>query len=131
MHERHVKKDPRHPGQLQIFMGGQGLQRELPGACIAGEGLRSAAKHVAAELVEQNDQRQPALGLAFPVLQRAADRLHNIGAKARPDFFVKRCAAQKPALVQVLRGPALRHAVAQPESKNVGGGGCGGGGCRG
>jgi hypothetical protein len=121
VHQRHVEEDPAGPGQLQVFTGRYGAQHQLLRARIAGKGLGLAAKDVAGELVEQDDQRQARQGGLLPVLQAAGDGLLHVGAEAGADVGIQFGAAAEPAFAEVLRGPFLVDAVAQPEVQDLAG----------
>ena len=126
----HVEEDTRCPRKLLVFPRRDGLPHQLLGARIAGKGARSAAKDVAGELVEQDDESQAVQGRLFPMLQAAGQGFVHGGAEARANLGVELGAAAEPAFAEILRGPVLRDAVAQPELKDLAGGGGGSGGRR-
>jgi hypothetical protein len=114
----------------------QGRRRSSPAAtacctsCCAraspAKALAVAAEDVAGELVEQDDQRQAVQGRLFPVAQAAGHGLpHHGGAEACADVGIEFGAAAEPAFAEVLCGPFLVEAVAQPEVQDLGGRGVG------
>ena len=99
MHKRHVHEHPADPGQKLVLLQRQGVVCQLQRAGVAVECLSLAAKHIAAELVQQNDQCQPTLQRLFPTCQTTLQRLMHCLAEVHAYFFIKQSAAGKPAFV--------------------------------
>ena len=66
VHQRHVDKHPASAGQGGVFAGVQRALAQGLGAGIAGKGAGLAPVDVAAELVQQQDERQAGQGLRDP-----------------------------------------------------------------
>ncbi len=60
MLQRQVEEDPSQRGEGLVSAKGQPLEAESPGLGILGKGRRGIAMNVARQLVQQQDQRQPA-----------------------------------------------------------------------
>jgi hypothetical protein len=89
VHERHVEEDALVAGQRAVVAAVEPLEGELESARVAGEGGRLAAVHVAGELVEHEDLRQPPARLSQPVVELApANRLVHAGEPG-PDLLVE------------------------------------------
>ncbi|MNV91852.1 hypothetical protein D3C71_1863940 [compost metagenome] len=60
MLQRQVEEDPRQRGEGLVRAKGEAPEAEIPGLGILGKGRRGATMKVARQLVQQQDQRQPA-----------------------------------------------------------------------
>ena len=81
---------------------------------IATESLRLAAVDVASELVQQQYQRQPPLGVSLPIHQLLLQRRVHQHTEAMLNVRVVSSRSRKPPLGHIVRWPTLRHAILKP-----------------
>src|SRR3954453_12834278 len=60
MFERQVDEDPLDGGERRVEAGGDHAARDVPGVRVGGERLGRTPEHIARQLIEQYDQREPA-----------------------------------------------------------------------
>ena len=109
-----VDEHPLDRLQLAIQPGGQALADQRLGARIAGVGTRRVAEDHSRQLVEQQDQRQPALRRAGPVGQPAVQGLANQATETDIRGFVLAGALAEPQAVALGGDVAGVQGVAEP-----------------
>src|SRR5690606_42053679 len=122
MAERQAMNDLKPRGwQGGIVTIRQPVQRQLQCCRVLREGARTAAPHRARKLIEQDDERQPALRIDGPMIETARSSLcGNIG-KAGNNVAV-RAASHPPAPVFLMGvwGDCRRVSPGEPELKHLG-----------
>lgn len=84
------------------------------GSGVTGEGFGLAAMDHPGKLVEQDQQRQPAVGRLRPVVQPALQRLGGEPAEALAGFGILSLAVAEPQVVPLRGDLARRAALAEP-----------------
>ena len=105
--------------QQHVAAVGQAIAHQLLGALVAGERLRRVAMDHARQLIEQQYQREPALGQFGPVLQLAVQSLFDQCAEALARLVVLFCAVAKPESLLFSRDLAGAGALAEPPVEQV------------
>ena len=94
------------------------LDTELQGFAVMGKGFRLASMNVAAELIEQNDQRQSTPRRFFPLGQLALGRCGNQFAESVPNLDVPLRVLAKPEFHPRIDRRCVVLAFAEPQRQN-------------
>ena len=97
--ERHIEEDALDRRKKLVGTEPQARDGEIERLHVMAERLGRTAKDIAAKLIEQNDQRQPAAGRALPAFELALGGELNVMEKAVSEPFVPSLDAVRRILV--------------------------------
>lgn len=117
VHQRHCHENLASERQVSFPPPGKAVHGQCACSGIAREGCGLAPENVARELVQQQHQGQPVMGVALPRHQAALCCLSHQVAKRLFDLLVQRGSATEPQVAAAGAWPTQRERVPEPEYK--------------
>jgi hypothetical protein len=119
VHERHVEEGALVVSQLAIDAERDALGRDLGGPRVAVVRAPGAAEHVARELVEHDDERQPPARRGQPGVALAGGHRLVQGVEAIADELIELGILAPPARLRLGAGESILVQLAEPEAQHL------------